>query len=287
MAGDRFSFLYLQLGDPLADSVRARYRVGALFGDAPFDTHGEPLAAYLVRNLGVPIPGSGHNQSNWQQFGRECQTAEFLDMITLTYRYLFWHVNEDAANRWRDAIRKIFNEENLAYELDEACGVHPRVDREFQRNIVSAIGGLDSERYRKIRELMGISCLNLNADPPNYKQAWRATFSVLEALFALMFPYVRLSPEEVKHRLQPLIERIYEGDADAQKAADNILNGFAQWVVSSEQYRHQPGAADSPQPPADIAILWISYGASFLRWLVGLHETRALSSSPEEGMQGR
>ena len=272
---DRFSFLYLQPGDPLADSGRARHRVGALFGEAAFNTHGEHLAAYLGRNLGVPMLGNGQNQSHWHQFIRECRTADFLDAVTVVYRYLFWHVNEIAANWWRDAVRKIFNEENLAYELDDAGGVHPRVDREFQRNVVSAVAGLQSERYKEIRELIEISSINLSADPPNYKQAWRATYSSIEVLFGLMFPYARLSPDQIGRRLRPLVERAYEGDVTAQKAAYRMLAGFEQWVESSHHYRHQPGAEESPEPPADIAILSISYGASVLRWLVGLDETRA------------
>jgi len=35
-------------------------------------------------------------------------------------------------------------------------------------------------------------------------------------------------------------------------------------------YRHQPEVADAPDPPADIAILAISHGASFIRWLADL-----------------
>jgi len=272
--GDRFSFLYLQAGDPATDSGRARHRVGALFGDAAFNAHGQHLAAYLGRNLGVPLAGNGQNQSHWHQFIRECRTADFLDAVTVVYRYLFWHADEIAANWWRDAVRQIFHEENLTYELDDAGGVHPRVDREFQRNVVSAVVGLEAERYKKIRELIDLSSINLSADPPNYKQAWRATFSAIEVLFGRMFPYARLTPDEIRRRLRPLIERAYEGDVTAQKAAHRMLAGFEQWVESSHHYRHHPGAEETPDPPADIAILSISYGASVLRWLVGLDEAR-------------
>jgi hypothetical protein len=39
--------------------------------------------------------------------------------------------------------------------------------------------------------------------------------------------------------------------------------------------RHQPGAVVDPaQPPADMAILAISQGAAFLRWLAGLDAAR-------------
>ena len=202
--------------------------------------------------------------------------------LTLSYRfigYLFWHVNESAANWWRDVVREIFSEENLAYEIDQAGGAHPRVDREFQRNVVSAIVGLRSERYIRVRELIGSSSNYLCADPPNYKQAWRAILSAVEALFGLMFPYARLTTDEVEYRLQPLIEHVYQGDEYAQKAAQRMLAGFKEWIEASQNYRHHPGAFKSLRPPADIAILAISYGVSLLRWLAGFDEAMSPTGS--------
>jgi hypothetical protein len=67
------------------------------------------------------------------------------------------------------------------------------------------------------------------------------------------------------------VERTSEGDATGQRAAQKTLDGFKAWVDASRKYRHQPG--DEPdQPPADVAILAISHGASLLRWLAGLDE---------------
>jgi hypothetical protein len=129
MSGDRFSLLYLRPDDAVSDSSRARYRIGTLFSEAIFDSHSEHLAAYLGRNLGVPLPGNGQYPSQFHQFVRECRTSDFLDIVSIVYRYLFWHVNESAANWWRDVVREIFSEENLAYEIDQAGGAHPRVDR--------------------------------------------------------------------------------------------------------------------------------------------------------------
>ena len=135
MPGEQFSGLYVALGDPVPDSDRARHRVGALLGETVFADHGERLAAQLGRELGVPVPGDGRYSSHWHSFLRECRTADFLDIVTVIYRYLFWHVGDATANWWRDVVRQIFAEENLAYQIDDVGGVHPRVDREFQRNL--------------------------------------------------------------------------------------------------------------------------------------------------------
>ena len=112
------------------------------------------------------------------------------------YRYLFWHGSEEIAHWWRDTVRQIFAEENLAYVLDDVGGVHPAIDQEFQRNLVSTIAALQSERYQNIRQLAENASYHLRSEPPNYKQAWRATLSAVEGLFGLMFPYVRLTVDE-------------------------------------------------------------------------------------------
>ena len=274
MPGERFSRLYVQPGDPAQDSARARYRVGALLGETVFSNQTERLAAHLSRELGVAVPGDGRHSSHWHKFIRDCRTADFLDTITVVYRYLFWHVGDEIASWWRDVVRQIFTEENLAYEIDDVGGVHPGVDREFQRNIATAVAGLQSQRYQSIRELLENASKYLSGDPPNYKQAWRATLSAVEGLFGLMFPYVRLTADEIERRLRPIVQRAYEGDATAQRAAQRMLTGLEEWVEASRDYRHQPGAAEPAQPPADVAILAISYGASLLRWLAGLDEDR-------------
>jgi hypothetical protein len=275
MSGEQFSDLYLQPGDLAHDSARVRHRVGALFGETLFSNHTKQLAAHLGRQLGVPVPGDGRHSSDWQQFMRDCRTADFLDTVTIVYRYLFWHASEGVANWWRDVVRQIFAEEHLAYEVDDAGGVRPRVDREFQSNIASALAGLQSQRYQNVRELFESALRNLNSGPPNYKQAWRATLSAVEGLFGLMFPYARLTADEIERRLLSVVERAYEGDATGQRAARKMLIGFKAWVDASDEYRHQPGETEPAQPPADVAILAISQGASLLRWLAGLDEDRS------------
>jgi Protein of unknown function (DUF1153) len=274
MPAERFSALYMRPGDPTPDSSRARHRVGALFRETVFNNHTEQLARYLGQQVGIPVPGDGRHSSDWQQFIRECPTPDFLDTITLVYRYLFYHAGDETATQWRDAVKKIFDEESLAYEIDDVGGVHPAIDREFQRNSASAVAGLQSDRYDNVRELFERASNHLSGDLPNYLQAWRAMFSAVEALFALMFPYVRLTAEDIDRRLQPVVQCAYASDAAAQKAAQSMVAGFRDWVEASHIYRHQPGAAEPAQPPADVAILAISFGASLLRWLAGLDEDR-------------
>src|ERR1700730_12956999 len=157
-----------------------------------------PLAISGTSDLLITIPLAMiyRYSSHWNQFISECRTPDFLDTITVIYRYLFWHGSEEIALWWRDTVRQIFAEENLAYVLDDVGGVHPAIDQEFQRNLVSTIAALQSERYQNIRQLAENASYHLRSEPPNYKQAWRATLSAVEGLFGLMFPYVRLTVDE-------------------------------------------------------------------------------------------
>jgi hypothetical protein len=275
MPGERFSRSYAQPRDLTQDSDRARYRIAALFRETIFKDHIEQLAVYISRVVGVPVLGGGDRSlSDWNQFICKCQTCDFLDTMTLVYRYLFWQVDEGVAHWWRDVVRQIFAEEHLACQIDDVCGVHPAIDQEFQRNMISAVGSLQSHRYQNVSHLIETVSTHLYADPPNYKQAWRATLSAMEGLFGLMFPNARLTADEIEQRLLPVVQGAYKTDSIAQKAARAMLTGFQEWVEASVMYRHQPGVADAPQPPADIAILAISHGASLLRWLAGLDESR-------------
>jgi len=284
MPGERFSRLYVHARDLTQDSDRARYRIAALFRETLFKDHAERLAVYISREVGVPVLGSGHGYlSRWNQFICKCRTRDFLDTVTLVYRYLFWHVGEEVAHWWRDVVRQIFAEEHLAYQIDDVCGAHPAIDQEFQRNIVSAVAALQSHRYQNVSQLIETVSTHLYADPPNYKQAWRATLSAVEGLFGLMFPYARLTADEIERRLLPVVQGAYETDSIAQKAARAMLTGFQEWVEASVMYRHQPGVADAPQPPADIAILAISHGASLLRWLADLDESRPERAQLHQG----
>jgi hypothetical protein len=274
MPGERFSALYVQAGDPTPDSNRARRRIGALFHEPLFAGQIEQLAAYCRQGLGTSPADAGGYPSHWHRFVRECRIVEFLDMITMTYRYLFWHVSEEAATWWRESAGKILAEENLAYDLDSVAGVHPKVDREFQRNMASVIAGFQSERYQGVRDQLAAVEKNLSALPPNYKQAWRSIVSAVETLFAVIFPYAVLSAEEIDRRLLPLMDSAYGDDPVSRKAAQGPLAAFKGWVDAARIYRHQPGVARSADPPADVAVFQISNGASLLRWLVGFDPER-------------
>ncbi len=64
MLGERFSRLYVRPRDLAQDSGRARHRVAALFRETIFNDHAERLAAYIGREVGVPVLGDGGSSSH-------------------------------------------------------------------------------------------------------------------------------------------------------------------------------------------------------------------------------
>jgi hypothetical protein len=86
-----------------------------------------------------------------------------------------------------------------------------------------------------------------------------------------MFPKAQhLNAGEVDAKLGPLIKALYSGDPTALRAANKLLASFKDWVDGSLNYQHEPSSEEPAQPPSDLAILAISQGTSFLRWLIVL-----------------
>ena len=96
----------------------------------------------------------------------------------------------------------------------------------------------------------------------------RAVFDANENLFKLMFPQApRLTASEVKSRLRPVLERRYGSDATARRAALKVADALSEWVDGVHNYRHAEGAEEPTPPPFSLALVLMSNGAAFLRWL--------------------
>jgi hypothetical protein len=274
--GELFTELYVQPGPRVPDDMRARRRIGSLFREAAFHGEHENVARFVEGRLGVRLEHGGDHAFYWDRFIQSCDIKDLLNTITLVYRFL---QRMTRSQWWLAAIREIFSQQHLAYEIDDHGTVHPAVDQEFQRNRVSAIAALQSSRrYDNVRASFERVSTELIVTAPNYKEAWRATFGAVEALFKLMFPSApQLNADRIRDDLGPLVQRVYAQDAVGRRAAAKLLAAFSDWVDGAHFYRHEQGAEEPAQPPSDVAILAISHGAGLLRWLVGLDQTQQLA----------
>ena len=265
----RYSQLYIQFDALLQDSPRARNRLASLLRIIRAD---ERMGLVIQSALGVRIHSDGVHWVYWEQFITKTDLRDVLDTITEVYKFLV-RADRLRAILWLKETRAIFAQEHLAYEIDEDAIVHPAVDREFQRNRVSVISGLQLPRYANVLQSFERVSDELSADPPHGKEAWRACFSAVEGLFRLMFPASpRLTSTEVETRLRPVLRRVYAADATGLRAAQALASSFRDWVDATHNYRHEPGSEEPAEPPLAVAILAISNGAAFLRWLVELDQ---------------
>ena len=103
--------------------------------------------------------------------------------------------------------------------------------------------------------------------------AIRHTFEAAEILFRLICPKApRLGGAEINTHLKPLVETLYSGDQTACRASMKLLASFSDWVDGAHFYRHGQGTEEPTQAPLEIAVLAISMGASFIRWLAEIDQ---------------
>jgi hypothetical protein len=272
--GDTYSRLYIVPDAPLRDSERARNRLGArarrLFESC---NPGERLkiAQFIHEESGARLPDDGQYGFSWDRFFRTCAIRDVLCAVTHIGRYLQASGSPTKSANWLFDARRIFAQEHLAYVIDVAGVVHPLVDQEFERNRVSAIAGLQMPRYANVLDAFQKVPECLLEIPPDAKGAWRAVFSANEGLFKLIFrASPRLTAGEIDARLAPVVRTKYGGEATALRVAQRQLQSFKEWVEASHNYRHEPRSEGPAQPPLELAILAISEGTSFLRWLCTL-----------------
>jgi hypothetical protein len=264
----RYSQLYIEQSAPLPDSARARHRLGKLMHSMLSDSDARELSQLLERELGVEV--NLYHAHYLPGFCAGCAIRDLLDIVTL-FTYFKRHAN--TAPQWLTEARRIFSEERLAYEVDDNGIVHPAVDKEFQRNRQATVAGLQVPRYANCLAAFERISDELASQPPNGKEAWRAVFAAVEGLFRLMFQSaIQLNAGAVEANLAGLIQRLYGSDAVALRAASKQLASFKDWVDASHFYRHEQGREEPVQPPIDLAVLAISNGTAFLRWLIALDQ---------------
>jgi hypothetical protein len=274
--GERFSHVYLRRDEPLNDSPRARRRIAAWLGqskDAASD-NAPDLGSFLIGELGVdPVYQYGLDwKATFEKFG----TPDFLDTITLTFR---WFVQKrgrasgmydpSSSEKFLTTCRRIFAEEALSYDLDDQGGVHFKVDAEFAANTNATINAIEGPRYGNVRAEFEKGMAAIASASPDGKEGIRGVFGAAESLYRLIFPKAaKLIAADALKTLQSASQSLYASDPVAQRAASKMVAAFADWVDACHNYRHEQGVQEPSQPPIDLTIEMISAGSGFVRWLV-------------------
>jgi len=226
----------------------------------------------LTRELGVEMPLATSNAGKLAEFFKKAETHDVLDAVTLIYGLLrdYFH-SPDVRRECKAFVERAVKKGNLVYTVDEVCGVHPLVDREFERNIATTIAGLGTARYEAARTAFEAAEAKLEQTPADTKGAIRDTFEAAEILTKLISNSGKaLTASFVTGGFQPRVQKLYGSDSVATMVGARVAQSFADWVDAAHPYQHGQKTEEPVEPPEELAILLVSQGAPFVRWLVDL-----------------
>jgi hypothetical protein len=293
--GEPFSRLYLQRGAPTRDSTFFRNRLDA-FIQANYYKDYADLTSFLKQEAGLVVPSTWGKEFglyyNFPKFLTDTKIEYVLSAITFIWRFLrqahaVWkpplrgtvasvfagegHYTYPQADQWHKFVARAFREENLAYRLDEQCGVHYFVDEEFERNRLSTLMSIESPRYSAVRAAFQAAHQKLEQVPPDLKGALRDLFESVETLTKLISGSGKsLDAGFVRSVLEPRIQALYDADAVAKRSSAKGAQSFSDWVDAAHPYRHGHEVEAPVSAPLELVVLLSSQGASFIRWLADL-----------------
>ena len=268
--GKRFSQVYIDKGTSVSDSVRMRNRISAVYWDL-LHSDSSDIVELIHRETGAKVPFLG-NAFILTQFFEKCEIRDLLDSITIIFQYFFVsRGNPTKAKQWHQFVSRVFKEENVGYRLDEKGGVHFYIDEEFERNRSTLITVLTSQPA--VKEAVERAYSFLDQDPPDTASAVRSIFEALEILYKHIVKAEgkdRLNSTGVQKKLKPILQQSLVNNQVASKAVDHLMDGLCDWIDAGHMYRHGQKLEEPSPPPLDYAVLFISQGSSYLRYLLPL-----------------
>jgi hypothetical protein len=280
--GELFTRVYIEPGAPLQDSQKFRNRLAAYVRTYSNDLY--KLAEYIRKEGGLTVPAY-HGPMfyyDFDEFINAERIGDLLNTITLIWRYFQktyrrYDAVSQQASAWQDFVSRVLREENMAYTLDEKCGVHFFVDEEFERNRVSALKCLEIPRYAGVRKAFEEAHKHLDDQPPNTKASVRSAFEALEILGRLM------DQTSENLNLKNKLKSLAMGsaiDATEKKTIGKIFDGLALMVDGLHNYRHGQPVPEPVAPSPTLAVFVISLVAAALRWLVSIDAKQQASGKP-------
>jgi hypothetical protein len=270
--GQRFSLVYLRRDEQLEDSDRMRRRLAATI--EAYDRGG--FNEYLLKTLGLEyryLSGMGA----WMQYFVSLSLRDVLDSVTIFYQYILDLAgSDDRYDRqhairvhptWVPDVRRIFEEERVRYSVDDRAGVHLRVDEQFEVTRAATMQGMGDPRYAAALASLEAGYKALDTTPPDGREAIRDVFGSAENVFKQTFGAQRLAGHLIDQHLRPAVAALH-WNQEALEAGDVMCDALKNWTTAAHKYRHEIGRPEPHQPPLDLAVLMVSQGTAFVRWLV-------------------
>jgi hypothetical protein len=155
----------------------------------------------------------------WEKYLASAPLEDVLDLVTIVYEVCKIEGEKSfhariASREFSEDTAKIFSSENVGYRITRDGVVHLAVDREYERSAAAIIRGLDNRRYKNVLSHFNAVQQELDKTPPDFKQAIRAAFDAVEALFKLMFDGApRLGGDQIQAYLVPWVQKLFRKDS--------------------------------------------------------------------------
>jgi hypothetical protein len=288
--GQRFSLLYMQKGKPLPDSETMRFRLAKLMErdenkeqlrrtnqfsrNTTYHYSDAKLRTAIEEEIGIPttVNIDGNIDKSWRSLYKRMDIKHVLDSVPVLSKVMGSY---GKGGTFIEDVRRIFNEENLAFEFDDLGGAHPIIDALYRTSAVATLRGLEGHKYAASK--IDVESIDgyLMATPPDYRQGIRRIFSALENVFKMMYDDThQLNAKFAKDRLGKEVQALYASQDTVSIASQKNIAAFAEWINSAHFYRHEQGKPEPNQPAEELAILMISEGLAFLRWLIAIDQKR-------------
>ena len=148
--------------------------------------------------------------------------------------------------------------------------MHPLVDEAFQLERRNLLAGLGDLKLQAALTSLNSAYDALKPNGDGTLLAVRHSFDAVENVFKEKFSVSRLGDAEIKKKLTPLIEATYSGRA--KDSAKLLLESFCKYVNAAHIYRHADSEKEPTPPPMALAVLFLTQGGSFLRWLIDFRD---------------
>lgn len=258
-----FSRVYLERGPRQIESDRARKRfigfLTAFENELKLRGVEQRIRYHFPTELGLSI---NLGLFDVGVFLRKAPWIDVLDGISL----LATCFGSERAT-WIEFVRGVFEEENLAYRIDDDGGVHPFVDAEFTRQTASSLEALDQPRFGQARA--EFEAMERNLRSGDSLGALRSVFACAESVFKVLFPgESRLDASAIDKKLAPALATKMGAGNPLSDAGKLTLSSFKGWTNASHQFRHGSGSHAPVDVPSDLLIVHVSGGVAFTRWLI-------------------
>jgi hypothetical protein len=227
------------------------------------------FAEKMRATCGTPFPSAGIGFDS-QEFFRVGEMRDVLDGITVMADVLNGFPIE--ARKWISFCKAAFEEEGMAYRIDDKGKAHYVVDVAFQEMADAVIAKLSGGRYTAAGACANKAVSELTKANPDGKHAIRDIFEGVETAFKVTADTNKdLTQPNIASWLTPIVNRRFEGaDAIAQGAAAQTLESLKDWTAACHKYRHGHNADEPVEPPLELAIVLVGNGLNFARWIASL-----------------